>query len=202
MVVANATTSQVANALIALAILAPMDVEELRQHRIVRLQALLDLKFDGNKAGLGRALGYEGGAFVRQMLDGERPITEKTVLKVHELPGCTRWFEEPSANEKPLAQVVSHPLLQDASAATENRGGKQPVSFDAEFKKMSPTEQRRFVFLWAASFDSPPEIGESLGGIPWIDQNAAPASSQATIGPKGQHKSRAKTKPETKRKLK
>lgn len=108
----------------------------------------------------------------------------------------------PLQAENRQAQSMSHPLLQDASVATENRGGKQPVSFDAEFKKMSPTEQRRFVFLWAASFDSPPEIGESLGGIPWIDQNEAPASSQATIGAKGRHKPRTTAKPGTKRKLK
>jgi hypothetical protein len=33
----------------------------------------------GGKAALGRALGYKDGAFVGQMLRGERPITEKTI---------------------------------------------------------------------------------------------------------------------------
>lgn len=33
----------------------------------------------GGKASLGRALGYRDGAFVGQMLRGERPITEKTL---------------------------------------------------------------------------------------------------------------------------
>jgi len=46
----------------------------------------------GGKAALGRLLGYKDGAFVRQMIAGERPITEKTIRSVHEKPGLTGWF--------------------------------------------------------------------------------------------------------------
>lgn len=47
----------------------------------------------GGKAALGRLLGYRDGAFVRQMIAGERPITEKTVRSVHEKPGLSGWFD-------------------------------------------------------------------------------------------------------------
>lgn len=55
-----------------------------------RLQDLAD-KFGGN-APLGRKLGYKDGAYVRQMIAGERPITEKTVVKAESLKGCAGWF--------------------------------------------------------------------------------------------------------------
>ncbi len=64
------------------------------EYRKQRLQQLLDLRYEGSKAALGRALGYRDGAFVGQMLRGERPITEKTVDQIHALVGCKGWFEQ------------------------------------------------------------------------------------------------------------
>lgn len=51
--------------------------------------ALLELaaKQMGGKAALGRALGYADGAFVGQMLRGDRPVTEKTVAALAEVRG-------------------------------------------------------------------------------------------------------------------
>jgi len=67
-----------------------MDAEELAAWRIERLIALA--KKIGGQAALGRALGYKDGAFVGQMIRGERPVTEKTVLAAEALPGCSGWF--------------------------------------------------------------------------------------------------------------
>jgi SOS-response transcriptional repressor LexA len=75
----------------------PVDLEALFDYRRVRLQDLVDQKFNGTKAALGRALGHQDGAFVGQMIRGERPITEKTVEQVHELPGAAGWFQAPDA---------------------------------------------------------------------------------------------------------
>ena len=66
-----------------------------------RLQELAD--HVGGKASLGRLLGYKDGAFVRQMITGERPITEKTIRSVHEKPGLSSWFS-PSAG----TTIASH----------------------------------------------------------------------------------------------
>ena len=48
----------------------------------------------GGRAELGRQLGYKDGAFIRQMIAGERPITEKTIRAVHEKPGLAGWFSQ------------------------------------------------------------------------------------------------------------
>lgn len=50
--------------------------------RIKRLQLAADRV--GGKAALGRLLGYKDGAFVGQMLRGERPVTEKTMQAITE----------------------------------------------------------------------------------------------------------------------
>lgn len=60
-----------------------------------RRKRLQDLaaKF-GSNAELGRKLGYVDGAYVRQMIAGERPITEKTIQKAEALPECRSWFTQ------------------------------------------------------------------------------------------------------------
>lgn len=70
-----------------------MQPDELSDHRKKRMQDFVNLKFGKNKAALGRALGYLDGAFVGQMIRGERPITEKTISQINALPGGSGWFE-------------------------------------------------------------------------------------------------------------
>lgn len=69
----------------------PAPDQELRRRR---LAALAKHEEFGSRAALGRALGYKDGAFVRQMIDGERPITEKTVAAIEAMRGgkFRGWF--------------------------------------------------------------------------------------------------------------
>jgi hypothetical protein len=60
--------------------------------RQARLQELAERH--GSNAALGRALGYKDGAYVRQMIAGERAISEKTIAKAERLPGCAGWFSK------------------------------------------------------------------------------------------------------------
>lgn len=84
-----------------------------------RLQDLAD-HVEG-KAALGRMLGYKDGAFVRQMIAGERPITEKTIRAVHEKPGLAGWFSPgigsagSNITEGP-APKGTYPLISDVIA--------------------------------------------------------------------------------------
>lgn len=71
--------------------MAKINTEDYRR---TRLQAFVDEKFEGSKAGLGRALGYRDGAFVGQMLRGERAISEKTIAQIHHLAGGRGWFTD------------------------------------------------------------------------------------------------------------
>lgn len=80
-----------------------------------RLSELADYK--GGRAALGRFLGYKDGAYIRQMIDGERPITEKTIQAIHEKPGLAGWFDKPSSNVAPAAiGARSIPLISYVQA--------------------------------------------------------------------------------------
>ncbi|NGT18599.1 S24 family peptidase [Achromobacter insolitus] len=70
-----------------------MNEIELNEFRIARLSAAVDHVSKGNKTDFGRRLGYKDGAFVRQMLSGIRPVTEKTVWAIEAMPGMKGWFE-------------------------------------------------------------------------------------------------------------
>ncbi|RIQ55246.1 S24 family peptidase [Bordetella avium] len=69
-----------------------MNDVELNEHRVVRLAAAIDKLSRGNKTDFGRRLGYKDGAFVRQMLAGLRPVSEKTVRAIEDMPGMRSWF--------------------------------------------------------------------------------------------------------------
>ncbi len=95
-----------------------MNESEIQVKRIERLAAMVER--EGGKAAAGRKLGYRDGAFVGQMLRGERPITEKTVLAVHGLSGYAGWFNGenssaglPSASE-PIPAPAPHEAPSDA----------------------------------------------------------------------------------------
>lgn len=66
-----------------------------QEYRRRRLDALAHHPDFNSRAALGRALGYRDGAFVRQMIAGERPISEKTIAAVETLRGgkFRGWFD-------------------------------------------------------------------------------------------------------------
>lgn len=84
---------QVANAPVAHATFQRMNEVELNEFRMSRLLAAVEHVSKGNKTDFGRRLGYKDGAFVRQMLSGIRPVTEKTVWAIEAMPGMKGWFE-------------------------------------------------------------------------------------------------------------
>ncbi|MBR8654221.1 helix-turn-helix transcriptional regulator [Achromobacter sp. Marseille-Q0513] len=79
-----------------------MNEVELNEFRMARLSAAVDHVSKGNKTDFGRRLGYKDGAFVRQMLSGIRPVTEKTVWAIEAMPGMKGWFDVESV-EVPTA---------------------------------------------------------------------------------------------------
>ena len=76
-----------------------MNEVELNEFRIARLAAAVDHVSQGNKTDFGRRLGYKDGAFVRQMISGIRPVTEKTIWAIETMPGMKGWFDADGATE-------------------------------------------------------------------------------------------------------
>jgi len=72
--------------------MAEDDIDEFRR---ARMRVAIDTHFDGNETAFGRAVGYKDGAFVRQMLAGDKAITEKTVAKIEKfIPAISGWFSQ------------------------------------------------------------------------------------------------------------
>lgn len=72
-----------------------MEIEAIQEYRRAKFKALIDSpEFAGNLSAVGRALGYQDGVYVRQMRDGMRAISEKTVLKIEALKGRSGWFAD------------------------------------------------------------------------------------------------------------
>jgi len=70
-----------------------MNEVELADYRVARLEAAITRVSKGDRTAFGRRLGYKDGAFVRQMLAGKRPVSEKTVRAIEALPGMKAWFD-------------------------------------------------------------------------------------------------------------
>lgn len=117
---------------------------DVKRHRRERLEAAATRL--GGKAALGRALGYVDGAFVGQMLRGERPVTEDTVGKVEALAGMGGWF-----GPQPVAEAWPFPLVKRERWETlteQERGAVQAAMnraiAECEEMREAPTNVRFF----------------------------------------------------------
>lgn len=144
-----------------------MKPEQVQAFRLKRLAAALDKKFEGNRSEFGRALGYRDGAFIRQMLAGTRPVTEKTVQSIEALPGMAGWFDLPpdmlaaapvaaprGDNEVSLDEVIAVPEVDVHFSAGNGHEGHYEVPPDSEpayfrrswfiSERINPKHARRF----------------------------------------------------------
>lgn len=133
--VARATDYAASNRYSARGYNAPMGLEEIQAHRRRRLQAAVDRL--GSKAELGRRLGYQDGSHVGQMLRGEKPITEKTVIALEALPGMAGWFgSEVKAEDWPFP-LVSRSKWE---LLTEQEKGAVQVAINAALDRYQPVD--------------------------------------------------------------
>jgi len=75
-----------------------MDESQIQELRRARLADAVRKLCGGNVAAFGRLLGYGGGTFVRQMLLGNRAISDKTVRRIEALRGMQGWFSPVAAH--------------------------------------------------------------------------------------------------------
>lgn len=150
-----------------------MSPDDQQEFRVARLQDLMNAKYGGQKAALGRALGHKSGAFVRQLLARERPVTEKTVQALEGLPGCAGWFDaDPASSGPETAQgdsTGSVEDLQSALTAIRNQlarahgGGSVQVGDALKLLAMTPDSEIAFrgaldALLARPATSSPPAV--------------------------------------------
>ena len=90
-----------------------MNEIKLTEYRIQRLKDAVDHVSDGNKSDFGRRLNMKDGAFIRQMLAGKRPITDKTIRSIEAFHGMDGWFNPPGSPAR------RHGVASDKNAQEE-----------------------------------------------------------------------------------
>ncbi|CAM3517929.1 helix-turn-helix transcriptional regulator [Paracidovorax anthurii] len=85
-----------------------MDERRIQEQRRARLADAVCRLSEGNVTAFGRLLGYRGGAFVRQMLGGNRAVSDKTVRHIESLRGMHAWFSQPPARQGGRSATAAH----------------------------------------------------------------------------------------------
>lgn len=180
--VAIATGLQVAFAPRALATVLSVDLDAIQEHRRTRFQALIDSpEFAGNLSAVGRALGYQDGVYVRQMRDGERPISEKTVLKIEALAGRGGWFDH--ADEFEEASETDFAMLQAFKGMSDDDRAdmlKDAVARADKFQKLTQEALRKAAGRDTVAPAQAKEPAKGKSGFRYIKKTAAPAK-KATV---------------------
>ncbi|WP_106856076.1 S24 family peptidase [Caballeronia novacaledonica] len=126
---------------------------ELNNLRVSLLKAAIDRVSEGNISEFGRRLGYKDGAFVRQMLNGSRVVSEKTIRAVEAIPGLRGWFNSASVSAAPSG--TEHEAYKSDSANSD-RNTPQVDSQPAEKGATLPTQ------IDAATLTSPARLKAAL----------------------------------------
>lgn len=140
----------------------------------------------GGNAALGRALGYVDGAYIGQMLRGERPITEHVMKAISDIRKLADLFSfsahggfalpandqasdtAPAPGQVPDSRGVAHLKILDESTVPRMIWGDLmeiktlPPSFDLEMPDdaMAPHTPRGMVLTWETG--KPPEVGHGV----------------------------------------
>lgn len=151
---------------------ATMNELDLNNLRIALLKAAIDKTTDGNVSEFGRRLGYRDGAFVRQMLGGARPVTEKSIRAIEALHGLAGWFQTATGSSGAAAAPDKEPLNKGTSTPqfTESGESAKPRIGRVDKNTAKLADGRSFVNIRPVlEWDSESELGEEYVLIPRLD---------------------------------
>ena len=147
-----------------------MDETALQLHRRQRLELAAVRLTGGNVTALGRLLGYRDGAFVRQMLSGNRSVSDKTVRAVESLRGMEGWFGRPWAGPAGPVQVAE----PAARYALQEAGLSQAV---VAVPAMNLSLRAGVSGYAVRSPDGPGEVPLALFSMDWLHRRGYAAES-------------------------
>ena len=95
-----------------------MDEALLAEQRRELLSKAIDRLTQGDRSAFGRRLGFKDGAFIRQMLNGSRVVSEKTVRLVESIPGMHGWFTQAEGTQPPALSPLPIPNVVPSDIAS------------------------------------------------------------------------------------
>lgn len=76
-----------------------MDEKDSEANRLRQLLADAVKKFAGGSADkLGRLMGYTNGGFIREIVNGKKPVRSAIIERMHKIEGAAGWFDAPGAD--------------------------------------------------------------------------------------------------------
>ena len=95
-----------------------MDEALIAKQRRDLLSKAIDRLTQGDRSAFGRRLGFKDGAFIRQMLNGSRAVSEKTIRLVESIPGMHGWFTEAEGSQPPPLSPLPTPNVAPSDIAS------------------------------------------------------------------------------------
>ncbi|MDR5761928.1 S24 family peptidase [Caballeronia sp. LZ035] len=141
-----------------------MNELELNNLRVSLLRAAIDRVSNGNISEFGRRLGYKDGAFIRQMLNSNRAVSEKTIRSVEAIPGLRGWFSSTAGS----ITIPSATTSADAQSKLHVNPPNKELNSPLIGQKSSQTDGT----LHDLNIELGPEIRGKLPLITWVQAGA------------------------------
>lgn len=111
-----------------------------------RLKQGID-KFAGGSADrFGRLLGYANGGYLREILNGSKPVRDAIIKRTHAVESMAGWFN-------PVLQSLTPGALLAGHGSRRERLSDEAVEFACLYDQMNPHEQARLRLLMMAARD-------------------------------------------------
>ena len=117
-----------------------MNEAHIAQQRRELLSKAIDHLTFGDRSAFGRRLGFKDGAFIRQMLNGSRAVSEKTIRHIESIPGMRGWFTQADGNEPPALPRAHATNASPDDIAARYHASSVPVQRLVELVLRQPSE--------------------------------------------------------------
>jgi len=117
-----------------------MNEAHIAQQRRELLSKAIDHLTLGDRSAFGRRLGFKDGAFIRQMLNGSRAVSEKTIRHIESIPGMRGWFTQADGNEPPALPAVHVADASPEDITARYHASSVPVQRLVELVLRQPNE--------------------------------------------------------------
>lgn len=158
---------------------------ELNELRVSLLKAAIDRVSNGNITDFGRRLGYKDGAFVRQMLSGNRSVSEKTIRAIEALPSLKGWFASATgfAPAPEHSATVSDPANSDLKAnLVDSQGAEKSSNLSGQIDAATMTSAARLRAALVQAALTPAEVAGVTGvGVDTASQWLAGSGPDLTL---------------------
>lgn len=111
-----------------------------------RLQQAIDEFAAGSADRFGRLLGYTNGGYLREVLNGKKPVRDAIIQRTHAVKQMAGWFD-------PILESLPPGALLAGTGSRRDRLSDEAVDFACLYDQLNPQERARLRLLIMAARD-------------------------------------------------